>query len=98
MVRTREVPGRGRSGLDSEGGESEALGGRRRDHAGPSGHQSPRMTGNRIRDPFLDDPKWANRLTDEDRRALNALFWAHVNAYSRFRLDMTTPFDLGLAA
>ena len=46
----------------------------------------------------LGDPKWANRLTDEDRRALNALFWAHVNPYGRFRLDMTTRLDLDLAA
>jgi uncharacterized protein YbjT (DUF2867 family) len=29
----------------------------------------------------LDDPKWANKLTTEDRRALNALFWTHVNHY-----------------
>lgn len=42
----------------------------------------------------LDDPKWANRLTEEDRRALNALFWTHVNPYGRFRLDMDKRLDL----
>lgn len=46
----------------------------------------------------LDDPKWANRLTEEDRRALSALFWAHVNPYGRFQLDMDTRLDLDLAA
>jgi TnpA family transposase len=27
----------------------------------------------------LRDPKWSGKLTDEDRRALSPLFWAHVN-------------------
>ncbi len=36
----------------------------------------------------LEDPVWAKRLTPEDRRALRALFWTHVNPYGRFRLDM----------
>jgi TnpA family transposase len=52
----------------------------------------------RLLQRVLDDPTWANRLTPEDRRALNALFWAHVNPYGRFRLDMTTRLDLDLAA
>jgi hypothetical protein len=46
----------------------------------------------------LEDPKWAKKLTVEDRRALNALFWTNVNPYGRFRLDMNTRLDLGLAA
>ena len=46
----------------------------------------------------LDDPKWAGKLTIEDRRALNALFWSNVNPYGRFRLDMDTRLDLDLAA
>ncbi|MFE4337002.1 Tn3 family transposase [Streptomyces sp. NPDC056831] len=29
----------------------------------------------------LADPKWADRLTDADRRALSPLFWTHVNPY-----------------
>jgi hypothetical protein len=45
----------------------------------------------------LRDPKWANRLTEEDRRALSPLFWAHVNPYGRFRLDMITRLDLTAA-
>ncbi len=27
---------------------------------------------------ILAEPKWAGRMTDEDRRALSPLFWAHV--------------------
>ncbi len=46
----------------------------------------------------LRDPKWAGKLTDEDRRALSPLFWVHINPYGRFRLDMDTRLDLGLAA
>lgn len=45
----------------------------------------------------LRDPAWANKLTDEDRRALSPLFWAHVNPYGRFRLDMDTRLDLAAA-
>jgi hypothetical protein len=33
-------------------------------------------------------------MTDEDRRALSPLFWAHVNPYGRFVLDMNTRLDL----
>jgi TnpA family transposase len=36
----------------------------------------------------LKEPKWADRLTDADRRALSPLFWTHVNPYGRFELDM----------
>jgi hypothetical protein len=38
------------------------------------------------------------KLTAEDRRALSPLFWAHANPYGRFRLDMETRLDLGIAA
>ncbi len=33
-------------------------------------------------------------MTDEDRRALSPLFWAHVNPYGRFVLDMDSRLDL----
>jgi hypothetical protein len=46
----------------------------------------------------LDDPFWAKRLTPEDRRALSALFWSHINPYGRFRLDMNTRLNLDLVA
>jgi Tn3 transposase DDE domain-containing protein len=46
----------------------------------------------------LADPAWAGRLTAEDRRGLNPLFWSHVNPYGRFRLDMTKRLDLRAAA
>lgn len=46
----------------------------------------------------LDDPVWAAKLTREDRRGLNALFWTNVNPYGRFQLDMDTRLDLGLTA
>jgi hypothetical protein len=42
----------------------------------------------------LADPAWAGKLTDEDQRALSPLFWAHVNPYGRFHLDMDTRLDL----
>ncbi|WP_207212094.1 hypothetical protein [Promicromonospora panici] len=45
----------------------------------------------------LADPKWAKRLTEEDRRGLNALFWSNVNPYGRFHLDMDIRLDLDLA-
>ena len=43
---------------------------------------------------MLADPAWAGRLTAEDRRGLNPLFWSHVNPYGRFRLDMGKRLDL----
>jgi TnpA family transposase len=42
----------------------------------------------------LRDPAWAAKLTEEDRRGLSPLFWAHVNPYGRFTLDMDTRLDL----
>lgn len=45
----------------------------------------------------LKQPKWADRLTDADRRALSPLFWTHVNPYGRFELDMNRHLELGSA-
>ncbi|MFE2283777.1 Tn3 family transposase [Streptomyces sp. NPDC059443] len=45
----------------------------------------------------LADPKWADALTDADRRALSPLFWTHVNPYGRFELDMSSRLELDLA-
>ena len=42
----------------------------------------------------LRDTAWRDRLTDEDRRGLSALFWTHVNLYGLFELDMDTHLDL----
>ncbi len=42
----------------------------------------------------LKDREWAGRLTDDDRRALSPLFWAHVNPYGRFDLDMSAHLEL----
>jgi TnpA family transposase len=42
----------------------------------------------------LEDPAWAERLTEDDRRALSPLFWGHVNPYGKFSLDMSTRLDL----
>ena len=36
----------------------------------------------------LDSPRWVERLTEEDRRALTPLLWGHINPYGLFRLDM----------
>ncbi|MGW1659164.1 Tn3 family transposase [Streptomyces atratus] len=46
----------------------------------------------------LAEPAWANKLSDEDRRGLTALFWSNVNPYGTFRLDMSKRLDLGPAA
>lgn len=46
----------------------------------------------------LAEPKWADRLTDADRRGLSPLFWTHVNPYGRFELDMNSRLDLDFAA
>ncbi|MFJ6837350.1 Tn3 family transposase [Streptomyces sp. NPDC091209] len=46
----------------------------------------------------LADPKWADTLTDADRRALSPLFWTHVNPYGRCELDMNRRLDLDLTA
>ncbi|WP_078901884.1 Tn3 family transposase [Actinacidiphila yeochonensis] len=46
----------------------------------------------------LADPKWADTLTDADRRGLSPLFWTHVNPYGWFELDMNSRLDLGPAA
>jgi TnpA family transposase len=46
----------------------------------------------------LGDPAWEKRLTAEDRRALSAVFWSHVNPYGRFLLDMDKRLDLNVSA
>ncbi|WAP53488.1 Tn3 family transposase [Streptomyces sp. S465] len=46
----------------------------------------------------LAEPKWADKLTDADRRALSPLFWTHVNPYGRFELNMSNRLDLNPAA
>ena len=43
---------------------------------------------------ILAEPGWSGRMTDEDRRALSPLFWAYVNPYGRFVLDMDSRLDL----
>ncbi|MGW6360136.1 Tn3 family transposase [Streptomyces sp. NPDC055092] len=45
----------------------------------------------------LADPKWADKLTDADRRARWPLFRTHVNPYGRFELDMNRRLDLDLS-
>ncbi|WP_243740442.1 transposase [Streptomyces sp. 8K308] len=46
----------------------------------------------------LADPKWADTLTDADRRALSPLFWTHVNPYGWFELDMNSRLELDMTA
>ena len=36
----------------------------------------------------LAQPKWADKLTPRDLKALTPLIWEHVNPYGRFELDM----------
>jgi TnpA family transposase len=46
----------------------------------------------------LSEPAWAQRLTDEDRRGLTALFWSNIRPYGSFDLDMDCRLDFDLAA
>jgi TnpA family transposase len=46
----------------------------------------------------LSEPAWAERLTDEDRRGLTALFWSNIRPYGSFDLDMDRRLDFNLAA
>ncbi|MGW4408635.1 hypothetical protein ACWEJ6_31700 [Nonomuraea sp. NPDC004702] len=46
--------------------------------------------------PSMAAVEWG-KPTEEDRRALSPLFWAHVNSHGRFRLDMGTRLDLTAA-
>ncbi|MCK2145287.1 transposase (plasmid) [Streptomyces sp. WAC00276] len=46
----------------------------------------------------LAEPEWAARLSEEDRRALTALFWSNINPYGTFRLDMDSRLELPLSA
>ena len=45
----------------------------------------------------LAEPAWAERLSEDDRRGLTALFWSNINPYGTFRLEMDTRLDLGSA-
>ncbi|MFE7979888.1 Tn3 family transposase [Streptomyces shenzhenensis] len=45
---------------------------------------------------LLAEPKWADKHTEADRRALFPLFWTHVNPYGRFELDMHSRLGLDL--
>jgi len=42
----------------------------------------------------LAQPKWADKLTPRDLRALTPLIWDHVNPYGRFELDMNARLPL----
>lgn len=42
----------------------------------------------------LDSKEWQNRLTVEDKRALSPLFYAHINPYGTFKLDMQERIDI----
>lgn len=42
----------------------------------------------------LDDPEWADVLTEADLRGLTPLFWAHVLPYGEVKLDMSRRLEL----
>jgi hypothetical protein len=46
-----------------------------------------------VQDVLADDA-WSTALTNEDRRALTPLFWAHVAPYGEIKLDMRTRLTL----
>lgn len=67
------------------------LGGGRRGYGGTPRRICPRTS-------RTTGTKWAKKLTEDDRRGLNALFWSKVNPYGTFRLDLDSRLDLDLAA
>jgi len=46
-----------------------------------------------VQDVLADDA-WSTALTNEDRRALTPLFWAHVAPYGEIKLDMRSRLTL----
>lgn len=44
-------------------------------------------------DRVLDDPDWAARLTEHDRRGLTPLCWSNVALHGRFQLDLDKRLD-----
>ena len=47
----------------------------------------------RLLDRVLEEPVWAQRMTEHDRRALSLLFWSNVALYGRWHLDMDQRID-----
>ncbi|MFI9638466.1 Tn3 family transposase [Micromonospora sp. NPDC051925] len=47
----------------------------------------------RMVDRVLDDPDWAGRLTEHDRRGLTPLFWSNVALHGTFTLDLDKRLD-----
>ena len=46
----------------------------------------------------LNEPTWISRMNTEDFRALTPLFYAHINPYGIFELDMDTRLPIGESA
>ncbi|MFF4756901.1 hypothetical protein ACWD5R_44640 [Streptomyces sp. NPDC002514] len=51
-----------------------------------------------LRQQVLAGPKWAKKLSAEDRRGLTALFRSNINPYDTFRPNMDKRLDLVSAA
>jgi TnpA family transposase len=47
----------------------------------------------RLLDRVLEEPVWAQRMTEHDRRGLSPLFWSNVALYGRWHLDMDQRID-----
>jgi hypothetical protein len=43
---------------------------------------------------LLAEPEWAQALTEEDRRGLTPLFWAHVLPYGEVKLNRARRLSL----
>ncbi|MFD8385828.1 hypothetical protein ACFV2X_46180 [Streptomyces sp. NPDC059679] len=55
-----------------------------------------RETGVVLLQRVLAEPAWAERMSEEDRRGLTALFWPNINPYGTFRLEMDNRLDFGV--
>lgn len=51
------------------------------------------LVNTRMVDRVLDDPDWAGRLTEHDRRGLTPLFWSNVALHGTFTLDLDKRLD-----
>jgi hypothetical protein len=70
----------------------------RDDELEPGGGSSPGHVNTLLVQRVLSEPAWKERLTEEDRRGLTALFWSNLRPYGLFELDMDRHLDFDLAA
>ena len=51
------------------------------------------LVNTRLVDRVLNEPAWASRMEDNDRRALTPLLWSNIALHGAFELDIDTHID-----